>query len=93
MKNTIFQICEKIVSNNKLTDCLQEYISGKIFPLLIKKITVNSQLSDIKFGCMKLLIYLIGFYLPEECIYNSVILQSTRQNIVTMINELLFPSI
>lgn len=86
LKNTIFQICEKIVSNNKLTDCLQDYISERIVPLLLKKIVSKTQPSDLKFGCMKLFIYLVGFYLPEECIYNSIILQSTRQNIISMIN-------
>lgn len=61
-------------------------MAEKIFPLLIKKIVTKTQSSDMKFGCMKLLIYLIGFYLPEECMYNSVILQNTRQTITALIN-------
>ena len=51
----------------------------------------DTQASDIKFGCMKLLIYLVGFYMPEECMYNSIILQSTRQTIIGSVNEAFFP--
>jgi hypothetical protein len=62
-KNTLMQIYERVVSNGRLMETLQEYIAGVVFPKMIEKITLKVEHSDIKFGCIKLVIYLAGYYL------------------------------
>jgi hypothetical protein len=81
-KNTLMQIYEKIVANGRLAETMQEYIASNVFPKLINKITVKVEQSDIKFGCIKLVIYLVGFYLSEEFLYNSTILTTTNKIVI-----------
>lgn len=92
-KNTLMQIYEKIVSNGRLAETMQEYIAGSIFPRLISKITMKVEQSDIKFGCIKLVVYLVGFYLSEEFLYNSTILSATNKQVLELISDKLLPAV
>jgi hypothetical protein len=92
-KNTLMQIYERVVSNGRLMETLQEYIAGVVFPKMIEKITLKVEHSDIKFGCIKLVIYLAGYYLSEEYLYSSAILATTNKGIIELINDKLLPSI
>lgn len=57
------QVYERVVSNGRIAETLQEYISQNVLPKLISKVTAKVEQGDIKFGCIKLVIYLVGFYL------------------------------
>jgi hypothetical protein len=92
-KNTLMQIYEKIVSNARLAETMQEYIAGNIFPRLLSKITTRVEQSDIKFGCIKLVIYLVGFYLSEEFLYNSTILSATNKQVLELISDKLLTAV
>lgn len=72
---------------------MQEYIAGSIFPRLLAKITAKVEQSDIKFGCIKLVLYLVGFYLSEEFLYNSTILSTTNKQVLELITERLLPTV
>lgn len=49
--------------------------------------------SDIKFGCIKFVIYLAGFYLSEEYLYSSAIFATTNKGIIELISDKLLPAI
>lgn len=61
-------------------------------PFLIGKILKSNQ-NDIRFCCMKYLLYLVNTYMSEENMYDSTILNTTTVKITLLINDHLIPQL
>ena len=61
-------------------------------PFLIDKILKSNQ-NDIRFCCMKYLLYLVNTYMSEENMYDSTILNTTTVKITLLINDHLIPQL
>jgi hypothetical protein len=86
------QVIEKILSNSTLTEKLQEPYSSKLLPYLVGKILKSNQ-NDIRFSCMKYLLYLVNTYMSEENMYDSTILNTTTSKITSLVNDHLIPQL
>ena len=92
IKSQYMQVIEKILSNSGVTEKLQENYCSSLLPFLVGKILKSNQ-NDIRFCCMKYLLYLVNTYMSEENIYDSTILTSTTAKITTLINDHLIPQL
>lgn len=92
IKSQFMQVIEKILSDSAVTEKLQENYCNNLLPFLVGKILKSSQ-NDIRFCCMKYLLYLVNTYMSEENIYDSTILSSTTSKITTLITTHLIPQL
>jgi hypothetical protein len=90
VKGQYMQVVEKVFSNSVITEKLQEQYSTNLLPFLVGKILKSSQ-NDLRFCCMKYLLYLVNTYMSEENIYDSTILTATTARITNLINDHLIP--
>ena len=63
-----------------------------MLPFLVGKILKSSQ-NDVRFCCMKYLLYLVNTYMSEENIFDSSILSTTTSKITAIINDHLIPQL
>ena len=84
------QMLEKLTSNTSISEKLQEYYANKGLPFLVGRI-LKSQQQDIKFSCIKFVLYLISFFMNEDYLYDSTILNATSNKISSLINSHLLP--
>ena len=80
------------MSDTAITEKLQEEYCRELLPFLVGKILKAAQ-NDIRFCCMKFLLYLVNTYMSEESIYDSTILTSTTGKITTLISDHLIPQL
>ncbi len=92
IKSQYMQVIQKIFSNSNVTEKLQQSYCGSLLPFLVRKILKSNQ-NDIRFCCMKYLLYLVNTYMSEENIYDSTILTSTTSKISVLINDHLIPQL
>lgn len=71
---------------------MQEYYSSKILPFIVGRI-LKSAHEDIKFNCMKYFLYLVSFFMNEDYLFDSTILNTTSHKIMQLINSHLLPEI
>ena len=71
---------------------MQEYYANKVLPFLVGRI-LKSKHQDIKFNCMKFFLYLVSYYMNEDYLYDSTILNTTSQRIMGLILNHLLPEI
>lgn len=92
IKGVYMQMLEKLTSNTGISEKLQEYYANKGLPFLVGRI-LKSQQQDIKFSCIKFVLYLISFFMNEDYLYDSTILNTTSSKISSLINSHLLPEI
>jgi hypothetical protein len=92
IKNTYMQTLEKLFNNITISEKLQDYYSTKVLPSLVQRL-LTSLHQDIKFNCIKFVLYLITFYLNEENLYDSTVLNATSTKVSTLLTNTLLPSI
>ncbi len=92
LKNHYLQLLEKIFGNAAINEKLQEEYSEQVLPFLIAKI-VGSPPEDVRYSCTKFLLYLVNFYISEECLYDSTVLTATSDRIRRLIVDSLLPRI
>jgi hypothetical protein len=92
IKSQYMQVLEKILSEQKISEKLQEQYCNNLLPFLVGKILKSSQ-NDVRFCCMKYLLYLVNTYMSEETLYDSSILTSTTGKITALINDHLIPQL
>jgi hypothetical protein len=85
-------VMDRLLNNSTLAEKLQEPFSTKLMPLLVGKILKASQ-NDIRFSCMKFLLYLVNTYLSEENMYDSTVLPTTSSRIAALVNDHLIPQL
>ena len=91
-KNNYFLIMEKIFTNEPTTEKLQEFYCSVVLPFLIGKL-LKTQNNDIKYSCVKYLIYLINFCLSDDFLYDSTILSTTSSKISALVMGHLIPQL
>lgn len=92
IKSQYMQVLEKILSQQKITEKLQEDYCNNLLPFLLGKILKSNQ-NDIRFCCMKYLLYMVNTYMSEENIFDSSILSTTTSKITSIINDHLIPQL
>ena len=63
-----------------------------MLPFLIGKL-LKTQFNDIRYSCIKYILYLINFCLSEEFLYDSTILTSTSSKISSLVMAHLIPQL
>ncbi len=71
---------------------MQSEYAASILPFFIGKI-LKSKHHDIRYSCIKYLIFLVRFLLSDEFIYDSTILTATSCNVSELICNHLVPQI
>ena len=92
IKSQYMQVVERILSNNALSEKLQESYTAHLVPLLVGKVLKSTQ-NDIRFCCTKYLVYLVNAYMSEENLYDSGILPATSSKLTQIISEHLLPQL